>query len=466
MFRSSLLLVLLVCACGRSSFTDREVSTCTPDCDVAFPPPALIRANEELIPTALVHVGDDELAVTGWLRRPASAIANRVIDIADGRIAIDNTAGVVFIARLDASLRARWRQAYGDAGTDSEVRDTASVGESVLTCGIQDGTVRFQGLTAVADSGYQQPVLTEHDASGVATLARVLPAARSNAQCLDIAASARMVAFTGLFSGDVTPGASQLTALADPNGFVAVYDRATMTPRWSQGFFDTGQLTALGVAIADNDALYVGGWFQGESTFGGAETLTAAGTDSFVLRYAADGALVWALAIGGSGDDRASDMATLGDDVILCMRAASPSFAIGDVAVATTGSNEAVIARITASGTGGWARVVSAPAGSACTTLAVDGQRQIHVGGSFTDSADFGAGPVQLQGGRGFVATYREDGELVRASVMDAGTAITDLTVTRADEVMALGTFETTLTAGGTTYDAAGQRAIFVMRVR
>ena len=373
MCRISLLCASLLCACGRSDFADREVSTCAPFCaDETVVGPALIRADEEVIPTALVHAGDGDVVVTGWLRRPSPAIASRSLDLVGEQVGVDGGAGLVFIARLDASLNTTWRHVYGDAGTDSEVRSTTSIGTAVITCGIQEGNVRFQGQDAIADSGYQHPVLTEHDATGAVRDVHVLPAARGNAQCLDIAGNERTLAIAGLFSGDVTPGDAQLTALSDPNGYVGVYERATMTPRWSLGFFDTLPLTARGIAIAHDDALYVGGWFEGESNFGGAELFAAASTDAFLLRYAAGGSAAWTSVIGGAAVDRLADMTTIDDDVIVCLYAESALFDIGGLEVATSGSGEAVVARIAASGAGLWARVIAALAGSGCSAVVVD----------------------------------------------------------------------------------------------
>jgi len=80
-------------------------------------------------------------------------------------------------------------------------------------------------------------------------------------------------------------------------------------PRWLVSFGGESADTAIATAIAPDGGCYAAGGFQGSASFGG-KTLSSHGrTDAYISRLDATGNVLWALAIGGAGNDEAVALA-------------------------------------------------------------------------------------------------------------------------------------------------------------
>src|SRR5207249_2979705 len=124
---------------------------------------------------------------------------------------------------------------------------------------------------------------------------------------------------TGMFqkSVDFDPGAAMylLTSHGGFDVFVAKYDTSG-NYLWARGFGGTGGTADVGYGIAVDaaDNVLVTGQFGGAMVYDNQQPqlrLTSAGSsDVFILKLSGDGSTLWGRRIGGSGADRATDIAT------------------------------------------------------------------------------------------------------------------------------------------------------------
>ena len=209
---------------------------------------------------------------------------------------------------------------------------------------------------------------------------------------------------TGVFDGTMHFGNSlSLTSVGGNDAFVAKLN-ADGTWAWATRAGGTGS-DSLGRAstLADGSAIVVG-TFNTAATFPGAGTVNAvggAGNDAVVAKVNADGTWAWATPAGGAADDKGSGVAVLPDGSALVstsMSSASPAF--GSVNLTGLGHWDAVVGKISSSGTWVWA----ANGGSSDDDRALDvtafADGSALITGRFNGIATFGLNSVTSAGGQ------------------------------------------------------------------
>jgi hypothetical protein len=238
--------------------------------------------------------------------------------------------------------------------------------------------------------------------------------------------------------------------------------RASGDPIWASPFASPGQLDCRGVAAAaslDGTALFVAAT---------SSATTGAQRDIVLLKYAADGTLLWQRTIGGPGDDRPAGLAvdldgsvmlaatvqsaTTGDDVYVARYSkdgarrwgayyrgpgsgadTAAGIAMGKVGLvsifqvaATTsgvGGPRGTILTYTAGGRRQWVRRYAGRPHSAAAAISTDLRGDAYLGGSFVSSGDR----------HGLVVKYDSLGGLrwtaVATGARDRDTSISDLAV-------------------------------------
>lgn len=116
----------------------------------------------------------------------------------------------------------------------------------------------------------------------------------------------------GTFTNTTTFGLFPLTSAGGTDIFLAKY-ASNGVMQWVRQFGGVSNEVAGGI-IATPSGAFVAGSFEASSVFGGTNLTSAGGSDAFVLRADGQGNVLWAVAGGGSGEDRAVavDYGTLG----------------------------------------------------------------------------------------------------------------------------------------------------------
>ena len=254
----------------------------------------------------------------------------------------------------------------------------------------------------------------------------------------------------------------------EPQGFVASYDEQGVLS-WAAQTVGNAEVLALSTGA---DEILATGRFRGTTRFlsaapGVAEQVleSAAGDDIFVAAYAIeDGSLLWAEALGGSGDDSA------------CALQASAN---GDFVLAGTFVNAMDIGSTNLEGSGQdvfvasfdrkrdlrWARAAGSSESDSCAALGVASDGGVYLAGSILDEpitlGEAGSEVILAPRGSrdGFLARYDDAGKLSWARRLGGDAvgsleATFDLLVPAAGSLIVVGTFEGRLSFGD---DAAGE---------
>jgi hypothetical protein len=242
---------------------------------------------------------------------------------------------------------------------------------------------------------------------------------------------------------------------------------ATGKPLWATGFGGLGIDAPRGVATAGGD-IYVVGYFDGETDLGPAGKHAATpnakdpkktGSDAYLVKLNADGAIAWGKTFGAGRDDVANGVAVRGDRVVVVGqfldeldlgefkhpaagsddmfvaafdRAGEPQWlwtaggidSDGANAVAAApdggwiiggsfsqtvelqgttlksrGGTDAMLIKLAANGDLQWVKQFGGRYNDTITHLAVDARGNIYVQGVFRDTADWGGAPLTAHGG-------------------------------------------------------------------
>ena len=289
------------------------------------------------------------------------------------------------------------------------------------------------GETSLTSLGAEDVHVSAWDRDGALLWAR-----RAGGSGADRAYAVTSAAGNGVFVGGVFrdravfgPGEAaetELLALDEADAFVARYasDGSLLWVRAAAGAGDQ-RVTAV-QALADGSVVATG-YFQDEIVFaaGTAQELrlgTSGRKDAFLVRYDSAGALLWAQALAGSGEESGLALAAALDGGFAVAGAFAVSLVLGADSPERTelfamGGSDVLFARYAADGTLIWARSDGGLGDDAAVSLAALADGSFALVGAFQGSATFGRGEagettlVNLGGDDLFFARYAgADGSL------------------------------------------------------
>ncbi|GAB3874359.1 hypothetical protein GCM10028824_27480 [Hymenobacter segetis] len=249
-------------------------------------------------------------------------------------------------------------------------------------------------------------------------------------------------------------------------------------PAWQRALV-VGQAPNNDVAVASSvvDAsgnVVMVGYFSGVASFGTTLLTSAGGVDVFVVKWSpATNGFVWVQQAGGVADDYPTVLAMQGPDLYIAGNFASPVIGFGNVSLASAGSTDGFVAKLTDAGSTSrfiWAQGVGGSQVDDVTALAVTGG-SVYAAGFFEGVVAMG-GTVLTSGqnySQAFVAKLTDAGltgafawarQLGGISFNDArGLAV------EGTNVYVAGYFNGTATLGGISLTSQGYYDGFVAKL-
>jgi Bacterial Ig domain/Putative binding domain, N-terminal len=222
------------------------------------------------------------------------------------------------------------------------------------------------------------------------------------------------VVVVGGFSGSVDFGGGTVASTNGQEMFIVKYD-ASGTYLWSRQISSSGGNQATGVAVDSNNNLVVVGWFAGTIDFGAGPLSSAGSWDIFVAKFAPDGTLVWAKRFGGSAWESFSTVALDASNNIFItgfygFTGTTIDFGGGPLPLPGGDSNfqnNMFVAKLDSSGNYIWAKGYAGSGDIQGNGIAVDGNGDVAVAGSFQQTVNFGGASFTSAGNYDmFVAKY------------------------------------------------------------
>lgn len=230
------------------------------------------------------------------------------------------TASDAFVVRYDTAGALVWARGFGGTADDRGAAVAVLPDGASVTVGEFRGSMTAGSIGPTTSAGAGDAFVVCHDAAGdVQWLRRGGGVGADDARGVATFADGSSVvvgAFRDLatFDGGAAPVSVQSAGGSDL--FVASYD-ATGNLRWLRSAGGTADDAGQSVAPLADGGCVVGGYFHDSITFAlpqGPVTLQATGQrDVFVVRFDAQGSIVWAHRGGGSGSDTVHGVATAAD---------------------------------------------------------------------------------------------------------------------------------------------------------
>jgi hypothetical protein len=331
------------------------------------------------------------------------------IDLGDGSLT-GTAAENVFVASLDAA----GDHVFGVDGVESgEIQQalavTAAARGATVAAGSFEGTLDLDGPGPLPPLASTMPDRADALVAGFAGDGAPLWAERfggaEDQRARGIAASAdgERVVVVGDFKGNLDLGSRTLMN-ADPmrlDGFVAALEAGDGGTMWTRQLGGADDQAAAAVAVDRTGAVVVAGDFKGTLDLGDGTELGAIDKhDAFVAALDDAGNVVWALAFGATGEQRATAVAVdLAGNVIVAGYF-DGTLEVDGAMHGSAGADDAFVVKLAKDGTVLWHAVWGGDDGDDERALAVatGPDASIVVAGTFFGTADFGTGPLASAG--------------------------------------------------------------------
>ncbi|HBZ67805.1 MAG TPA: hypothetical protein DEO70_13305 [Bacteroidales bacterium] len=368
----------------------------------------------------------------------------------------------MFVARYDATGALLWiRQAGGtlnDYGTGISVD---SSGYIYVTGSFEE--MAFFGTTQVNAHGNHDAFLAKYDPTGNLIWVRNSGGFFDDKANAVQADERGYTYITGSYQGIGTFGSQTLVSAGGDDIFTAKYNPEGDL-QWIKSAGGTSEDFGQGITLDVARNVIVAGKFQNTATFGSASIASAGATDMFIAKYNTLGNQLWVKRAGGTLADNATAVKTDYNSNIYLAGSVQGTATFGAINVTSHGGRDIALAKYTPAGNPLWVRNVGGTQHDAGKSLVVDALGNAYVAGHFRDQVTIGRKTLHSLGENDIVVVkYNTTGELVwsqQAGGTGADSAMAIALLPNKDLKVG-GSFTQTASFGTTTVTSAGQDEAF-----
>jgi hypothetical protein len=223
------------------------------------------------------------------------------------------------------------------------------------------------------------------------------------------------VLVTGQYYGSRDFGGGTLSSAGQGDIYIAKYS-PTGAYLWAKTLGGISNDRPYSIGTDNNNNIIVTGYFVGTVDFGGGPLTSAGLSDVFIAKYSPTGAFLWAMRIGGSNSDVGLSLATNSSGDITITGTFKGTVDFGGGPQSNAGRNDIFVAKYSSNGAYLWSRSFGSTTDDYGYGVAVDGYGNVLLTGTFTDTIDFGGGPMSpFGGGDIFLAKYSPTGQYIWA---------------------------------------------------
>jgi cysteine-rich repeat protein len=296
----------------------------------------------------------------------------------------------VFLAKFSPTGEYLWSGIYGGVNSESVTAVAVDGNGDVLLVGDFTHSVNFGG-PSFSSSGFLDIVVAKYSGvDGHHLWSKRLGGTNVDQPSGIAVDSSNNVFVTGKFAGVTDVGGGPLTSAGGYDAFVAKFSPSG-THMWSKRLGGPGQDNAPAIAIDSSNHVILTGAFQQTVNFGGGPLTSAGSGDIFIATYqGANGTHLWSQRYGGPNDERSKGVAVDGNDNVIVTGSFIGPVSFGGEEVSSMGTYDTFVAKYSASGTYIWSEVYSGPNGQMPKSVAVNGNSNIAITGLFITSINFG----------------------------------------------------------------------------
>ncbi len=211
----------------------------------------------------------------------------------------------IFVAKISAMGDVTWVKSAGSLENDQAIGICVSPnGDRIYTVGTFKGSVNFEISSLTSQSNSQDLFIWAHGANGQPLWVRQIGNRNDDRFINCTTDKDGKLVVTGALSGTTTFHDRQITANSDlySDIFLSRFDKAG-TIEFAKNYGGAYEDVGLDVAVDSRGSIFVAGYFDSTSVFGGTYVQTEGGKDALILRAFSNGEIEWARSAGGPFDD-------------------------------------------------------------------------------------------------------------------------------------------------------------------
>lgn len=380
-----------------------------------------------------------------------------------------------FIAKLDAAGTHRWSLRFGDVQSYQVATAVAvDASDNIYVAGEFEGSITF-GATTLVSAGEADAFVVKFASDGSVQWARAFGDAKpQRVRSIAVDSNANVI-LAGEFAGNLTLGASTLTATGGADAFLTACN-SNGEPQWARRFGGDGKTSFASIAVDTNDDIVAVGEFNLTVDFGGGALTSAGGSDIVVAKYAPTGTHTWSRRFGGTPRRQTAEAVALdGEHHIGVVTTFEGTVNLGgsdlvDTGFPTLGASNIGVVKLNAAGE----HVFSAGFGDAARqlakTLTFDDAGNLFVIGQGTGEIGFGATTLTTTANSLLIARLDKSGAATYARAFgDVGetSSASRVYVVGPDTLLVTGRHSGKVTFGQAVFEtAAGDYDAFVARLK
>jgi hypothetical protein len=286
-----------------------------------------------------------------------------------------------------------WSLAFGSEENDFPTSIAVDGDDNVLFGGHSVGPIDF-GAGALPPAGALDVLVAKWSPEGNLVWASRFGGAEAQVLFGIAADSAGNVVVAGSFRGSIDFGGGPLASAGAGDIYVAKLDPSGKH-LWSKAFTGGDEETAHRLALDADDNILLGGQFEGTITFGGGSLTSAGGSDIFVVKLDPTGKYAWNKSFGSaSGDSYINTLAAASDGGAVIAGSFTDTIDFGGGPLTGAGADDVFVARIDGFGDPVWSKSYGSAGNQSGTAVHVDAAGSVILAGQFVGSIDFGGGAL------------------------------------------------------------------------
>lgn len=236
---------------------------------------------------------------------------------------------------------------------------------------------------------------------------------------------------------------------------------------WVKTAGDIDDDAATGISVDGDGNIIIAGYFRGDMVFQTQTVTSVGGSDIFVAKLDADGNLIWLETEGGTQDDYASGVAVDGNNDIIVLGSYRGTATIGSFTQNSVGGKDLFLAKYSSAGVFDWAKFPGGFNDDLPGNVTVDNNNNILITATYNFAMGIGTGSIVSKGVNDFLAAkYSSDGTFLWST--HEGSTLDDYGVAISTDASGnayiTGEFAGTLNFGSSTITASGAKDVFLAK--
>ncbi|MBW2732953.1 MAG: hypothetical protein JRH20_11225, partial [Deltaproteobacteria bacterium] len=272
------------------------------------------------------------------------------------------------------------------------------------------------------------------------------------------------ITIVGVFEDTFNLGSSDIVSEGNRDIFIASFTSEGLH-RWQKSLGGSGDSYVRAVTVDARGHITLTGYFQETVELGGGSITSRGSDDIFITSFTADGVHRWQERLGGAHEEQSVAIVADASGNITLTGSYKGTINLGDGFVTSKGIDDIFITSFTADGSHRWQKTMGGPENDRGQGVAVDGNGNVSVIGSFQGTSELSNGSVTSKGFYDiFITSFTADGshrwqKTISSPQDDSGQGVA---ADSNGNVTVVGAFTQTIDPGGGEISCSGNIDIFI----